>query len=45
MPAAALTRSLQGQLVPICAYVVMAVSLNLTVGISGRAELWATPAS
>ena len=25
--------SLQGQLIPICAYVVMAVSLNLTVGI------------
>ena len=31
----AMTRSLKGQLVPICAYVVMAVSLNLTVGISG----------
>ena len=29
----ALTRSLTGQLVPICCYIVMAVSLNLTVGI------------
>ena len=33
-----LTRSFKGQLVPICVYVVMAVSLNLTVGILGRAE-------
>ena len=40
-----LSRSLQRQLVPICCYMCMAVSLNLTVGISGRAELWATPAS
>lgn len=31
--------SLQGQLVPICAYVVMAVSLNLVVGISGELSL------
>lgn len=31
-----LTRSMKGQLVPICVYVVMAVSLNLTVGISGE---------
>lgn len=30
-----LTASLQGQLVPICAYIVMAVSLNLTVGVMG----------
>ena len=29
----------KGQLVPICAYVVMAVSLNLTVGISGELSL------
>lgn len=27
-----LTNSFSGQLVPICAYVVMAVSLNLVVG-------------
>jgi branched-chain amino acid transport system permease protein len=31
--------SLQGQLVPICAYVVMAVSLNLTVGVLGELSL------
>ena len=31
--------SLQGQLVPICAYVVMAVSLNLTVGFLGELSL------
>ena len=31
-----LTRSMRGQLVPICVYIVMAVSLNLTVGISGE---------
>jgi len=31
--------SLQGQLVPICVYVVMAVSLNLVVGISGELSL------
>ena len=30
--AGALTNSFSGQLVPICAYVIMAVSLNLTVG-------------
>ena len=35
----AMTRSLNGQLVPICAYIVMAVSLNLTVGISGELSL------
>lgn len=34
-----MTRSLKGQLVPICVYVVMAVSLNLTVGISGELSL------
>ena len=34
-----MTRSLKGQLVPICAYIVMAVSLNLTVGISGELSL------
>ena len=34
-----LTSSLKGQLVPICAYIVMAVSLNLTVGISGELSL------
>lgn len=31
--------SLQGQLVPICAYIVMAVSLNLTVGVLGELSL------
>ena len=30
---------LRGQLVPICAYVVMAVSLNLTVGVLGELSL------
>lgn len=30
---------LEGQLVPICAYIVMAVSLNLTVGILGELSL------
>ena len=34
-----LSRSLKGQLVPICVYVVMAVSLNLVVGISGELSL------
>lgn len=34
-----ITSSLKGQLVPICAYVVMAVSLNLTVGILGELSL------
>ena len=34
-----LSSSLKGQLVPICAYVVMALSLNLTVGILGELSL------
>ena len=34
-----MSRSLKGQLVPICVYVVMAVSLNLTVGFSGELSL------
>ena len=34
-----ISRSLRGQLVPICVYIVMAVSLNLTVGISGELSL------
>ena len=34
-----LSASLKGMLVPICAYVVMAVSLNLVVGISGELSL------
>lgn len=38
-PAGMLTSSLQGQLVPICAYIVMAVSLNLVVGISGELSI------
>ena len=35
----ALSSSLKGMLVPICAYVVMAVSLNLTVGVLGELSL------
>lgn len=35
----AMSRSLRGQLIPICVYIVMAVSLNLTVGISGELSL------
>ena len=34
-----LSRSTQGYLVPICAYIVMAVSLNLVVGVSGELSL------
>ena len=34
-----MSRSLKGQLVPICVYIVMAVSLNLTVGILGELSL------
>ena len=34
--AGVLTRSMKGQLIPICVYIVMAVSLNLVVGISGE---------
>lgn len=34
-----LSSSLKGQLVPICAYVAMAISLNLTVGILGELSL------
>ncbi len=37
--AGAISSSLKGMLVPICAYVVMAVSLNLTVGILGELSL------
>ena len=33
------TSSFKGQLVPICAYIVMAVSLNLTVGVLGELSL------
>ncbi len=32
-------RGLSGQLVPICAYMVMAISLNLVVGVSGELSL------
>ena len=39
MNAGMLTRSVKGQLVPICVYIVMAISLNLTVGISGELSL------
>lgn len=34
-----LSNSLSGQLIPICAYIVMAISLNLTVGILGELSL------
>ena len=34
-----LSSSLKGMLVPICAYIVMAVSLNLTVGVLGELSL------
>ncbi len=34
-----LSRSTQGQLVPICCYIVMALSLNLVVGVSGELSL------
>ena len=34
-----LSSSLEGQLIPICAYIVMALSLNLVVGISGELSL------
>ena len=34
-----LSRSFSGQLVPICVYIVMALSLNLTVGILGELSL------
>ena len=37
--AGAVSNSLQGQLIPICVYICMAVSLNLTVGISGELSL------
>ena len=38
-PGGVLSYSLSGQLVPICAYVVMALSLNLTVGVLGELSL------
>lgn len=34
-----ISRSMQGMLVPICAYIVMAIALNLTVGILGELSL------
>lgn len=37
--AKALTSTMRGQLVPICAYVVMTLSLNLTVGVLGELSL------
>lgn len=39
IPGFTMSRSLKGQLIPICVYIVMAVSLNLTVGISGELSL------
>ena len=35
----AISRTLKGQLIPICSWIVMAVSLNLVVGISGELSL------
>lgn len=35
----AMSRTISGQLIPICAYIVMALALNLTVGISGELSL------
>ncbi len=37
--AGALSSTMQGQLVPVCAYIVMALSLNLTVGVLGELSL------
>jgi len=37
--AKSISRSLRGQLVPICAWIVMAVSLNLVIGFSGELSL------
>lgn len=37
--AGALSSTMKGQLIPICAYVLMALSLNLTVGILGELSL------
>lgn len=34
-----LSRTMEGQLVPVCAYIVMALSLNLTVGVLGELSL------
>ena len=34
-----MSRTLKGQLIPICAYIVMALSLNLVVGVSGELSL------
>ncbi len=34
-----MSRSMRGQMVPICVYIVMAISLNLVVGISGELSL------
>ena len=31
-----ISNSISGQLIPICAYIVMAISLNLTVGVLGE---------
>ena len=37
--AKAISRSLKGQLVPICSWIIMAVSLNLVIGFSGELSL------
>ena len=37
--AGGLTNALEGQLIPICSYIIMALSLNLVVGISGELSL------
>ena len=37
--ATTISRSLKGQLIPICAWIIMAVSLNLVIGFSGELSL------
>ncbi len=37
--AGGLSNTLEGQLIPICSYIIMALSLNLVVGISGELSL------
>ena len=39
MAGGGLSATLRGQLVPICSYIVMAISLNLTVGVLGELSL------
>ncbi|MBR6028472.1 MAG: branched-chain amino acid ABC transporter permease [Clostridia bacterium] len=39
LSAGSLSRTMKGQLIPICCWIVMAVSLNLVIGISGELSL------